>query len=247
MTAGPIAWRPVDFIPILAQLEANGRQSRELLRDARLVLCLGNHALLTLLLQPARASARLLAAVTTAREAEAAVAAGQPTMLVISDVLEQGDGIETAISLKARHPDLRVLLLLHREHRLHAIRRAIEADCDGLLLESSFGSGALLAALHVVSGGGIFIDRPLRRDYRRGRERGGPQQALSPRELDVLTLVAEGETNAQIGQALFLSPDTVKTHLGNLLAKLPARGRAHAAVLGVCWGLIDWPEGKHCR
>jgi DNA-binding NarL/FixJ family response regulator len=189
----------------------------------------------------------VLGALTTAREAAAAVAAEKPDMLVISDVLEQGDGIETAIGLKAQHPELRVLLLLNREHRLHAIRRAIDADCDGLVLESSFGSGALLAALHVVSGGGIFIDRPLRQEYRLGHERGGPRRALSARELEVLSLVAGGETNAEIGKALYLSPDTVKTHLGNLLDKLPARDRTHAAVLGLRWGLIDWPEGETCR
>jgi DNA-binding NarL/FixJ family response regulator len=247
MAAGPHPLRPVDFTPMLAQLEANAARSRDLLRDARLVLCLGNRALLTLLAQQARPSARVLAAVTTAQEGSAAVATEKPDMLVIGDVLEQGDGIETAISLKARYPDLRVLLLLNREHRLHAIRRAIEGDCDGLVLESSFGSGALLAALHVVSGGGIYIDGPLRREFRRGHERGGPRQSLSERELQVLALVAAGETNAEIGRALFLSAETVKTHLGNLLDKLPARDRTHAAVLGLRWGLIDWPEPKPCR
>ena len=151
------------------------------------------------------------------------------------------------IALKARNPDLRVLLLINRQHRLHALRRAIAGDCDGVVLESSFGSGALLAALHVVSGGGIYIDKPLRREFRRGHERGGPRQVLSERELQVLSLVAAGETNGEIGQTLFLSPDTVKTHLSNLLDKLPARDRTHAAVLGLRWGLIDWPEAEPCR
>lgn len=232
----------MDFAPLLAQLESNARQSRDLLRDARLVLCLGNRALLTLLAPQARPAAVLLAAVTTAREATAVVTAEKPSMLVISDVLEQGDGIETAISLKAEHPDLRVLLLLNREHRRHAIRRAIDGDCDGLVLESSFGSGALIAALGVVSGGGIYIDRALRRDYRRGHEGAGPRQPLSEREFQVLALVAAGVTNAEIGKALFLAPDTVKCHISSLLGKLPARDRTHAAVLGLRWGLIDWPE-----
>ncbi|MCP9888365.1 response regulator transcription factor [Cyanobium sp. ATX 6A2] len=237
----------MDFTPLLAELEANAHRSRELLRGTRLVLCLGNRALLTLLAQQARPSARVLAANTTAQEAVAAVASDKPDMLLISDVLEEGDGIETAIALKARNPDLRVLLLINRQHRLHALRRAIAGDCDGLVLESSFGSGALLAALHVVSGGGIYVDKPLRREFRRGHERGGPRQVLSERELQVLSLVAAGETNGEIGGKLFLSPDTVKTHLSNLLDKLPARDRTHAAVLGLRWGLIDWPEAEPCR
>jgi DNA-binding NarL/FixJ family response regulator len=237
----------MDFTPLLKQLQANAERSRDLVRDARLVLSLGNRAMLTLLANQAMPSARVLGAVTTAREACAAVGRERPTMLMISDVLEEGQGIETAIEIKGRHPELRVLLLIHQEHRRHAIRRAIQGDIDGLVLESSFGSGALLAALHVVSGGGIYIDRPLRREFRRGHEQGGPRQPLSERELQVLALVAAGETNAEIGKALFLSADTVKTHLGNLLDKLPARDRTHAAVLGLRWGLIDWPEEEPCR
>jgi len=237
----------VDLTPILAQFQANASHSRELLRDTRMVLCLGNRAMLTLLAGQAMPSARVLGAFTAAREACAAVERERPALLVISDVLEEGDGIETAVSLKSRHPELHVLLLLHQEHRLHAIRRAIEGDCDGLVLESSFGSGALLAALQVVSGGGIFIDRPLRREFRRGHETGGPLQPLSARELEVLSLVANGRKNTEIGRALFLSAETVKTHLGKVLEKLPARDRTHAAVLGLRWGLIDWPEVEHCR
>lgn len=237
----------MDFTPLLKQFEINAERSRELIRDSRLVLCLGNRALLTLLAGQAMASARVLGAVTTAREARAAVERERPAMLVISDVLEGGQGIETAIELKACKPELRVLLLIHQEHRLHAIRRAIEGDIDGLVLESSFGTGALLAALHVVSGGGIYIDRPLRGEFRRGHEQGGPRQPLSERELQVLALAAAGETNAEIGRALFLSADTVKTHIGNLLDKLPARDRTHAAVLGLRWGLIDWPEAEPYR
>lgn len=237
----------MDFSPILEELEANAKRSRELLRGRRLVFCLGNRALLTLLAQQARSSARVLAANTTAQEASAAVASEKPDMLMIGDLLEQGDGIETAIALKAQNPELRVLLLINRQHRLHALRRAIDAFCDGLVLESSFGSGALLAALHVVSGGGIYVDKPLRPEFRRGHEQGGPRQSLSERELQVLTLVAAGETNSEIGERLFLAPDTVKTHLSNLLDKLPARDRTHAAVLGLRWGLIDWPEAEACR
>ena len=237
----------MDFTPILEELEANAQLGREMLRDARLVFCMGNRALLALLAQQARASGRVLAANTTAREACAAVASEKPDVLVISDGLEQGDGIETAIALKARNPELRVLLLINREHRLHALRQAIDGDCDGLVLESSFGSGALLAALRVVSGGGIFVDKPLRREFRRGHEHGGPRQSLTAREVEVLGLVAAGETNGEIGRRLFLAADTVKTHLSNLLDKLPARDRTHAAVLGLRWGLIDWPETEACR
>jgi DNA-binding CsgD family transcriptional regulator len=62
---------------------------------------------------------------------------------------------------------------------------------------------------------------------------------LSGREQQVLELTAEGLTNAEIGKALFVSEETVKSHLRNLLAKLQARSRAHAVALGFRHGLIS--------
>lgn len=234
----------MDLTPLLEELQANNARSRALIRDARLVLSLGNRAMLALLAGQAMPTARVLGAVTTARETTAAVARERPTMVVISDHLEEGNGIDTALALKAQRPELRVLLLIHHEQRVHAIRRALEADLDGLVLESSFGTGALKQALHSVSGGGIYVDPPLRGEFRRGHERGGPIEPLSQRELEVLSLVAAGETNAEIGKALFLSADTVKSHLSRVLGKLPARDRTHAAVLALRWGLIDWPDAE---
>lgn len=237
----------LDLTPLLGELRANNARSRDLIRDARLVLGLGNRAMLALLAGQAMPTARVLGAVTTARETIAAVARERPTMLLISDHLEEGEGIDTALALKASSPELRVLLLIHHKHRTHAIRRALQVDLDGVVLESSFGSGALRQALHSVSGGGIYIDPALRAEFRRGYDQGGPTEPLSQRELEVLTRVATGDSNAEIGKALFLSADTVKSHLTRVLGKLPARDRTHAAVLALRWGLIDWPDAEQRR
>jgi DNA-binding NarL/FixJ family response regulator len=70
---------------------------------------------------------------------------------------------------------------------------------------------------------------------------------LSPRELEVLALVAQGKGNIQIGEHLFVSVDTVKTHLSHVMRKLQANDRTHAAVLGLRWGLIDWPPTEVSR
>jgi DNA-binding NarL/FixJ family response regulator len=64
-------------------------------------------------------------------------------------------------------------------------------------------------------------------------------QAPTPRELDVLRLVAEGYSNKQIAASLVLAEDTVKSHVRSLLVKLQARNRAHAVALGLDRGLID--------
>ncbi|MBM5802467.1 MAG: response regulator transcription factor [Cyanobacteria bacterium K_DeepCast_35m_m2_023] len=65
---------------------------------------------------------------------------------------------------------------------------------------------------------------------------------LSPREREVLSLLAQGQNNADIAAALVIALDTVKTHVRNLLLKLGARGRTHAAVLAIERGLVDWPQ-----
>ena len=99
-----------------------------------------------------------------------------------------------------------------------------------------------MAALNAISGGGVYIDRSLTELFRRGPGDGGPLEPLTGRERQVLSLVAAGDTNIEIGQRLFISPDTAKTHLRSLCRKLQARDRTHAAVLGLRWGLIGWPE-----
>lgn len=66
-----------------------------------------------------------------------------------------------------------------------------------------------------------------------------PPQELSPRELEVLRLMAEGRTNVEIAEQLILSPTTVKTHVQNILQKLGVSDRTQAAVCAVRWGLIQ--------
>ena len=132
-------------------------------------------------------------------------------------------------------------MLITQEHRQSEIQAAIEAGCDGLLVESRIGLGSAMAALHAISGGGVYVDRSLTELFRRGPGEGGPLEPLTGRELQVLSLVAQGDTNVEIVERLFISADTAKTHLRSLCRKLQARDRTHAAVLGLRWGLIDWP------
>jgi DNA-binding NarL/FixJ family response regulator len=233
----------VDYTPLLDAIRERSRQSARLLRDARLVLCLGNRVALTAYIGHSLDGAtRVVGAATTAAEGMALVERHAPTLVVVSDVLEQGDGISLVAAIKTRWPDLQTLLLVSREQRLQRIQTAIAAGCEGVVSAARFGQGAGLAALQAVSGGGVYIDRTLHDAVRRAAGGRGPSEPLTQREREVLTLVARGTSNSAIGQALYISQDTVKTHLSHVMRKLSARDRTHAAVLGVCWDLIDWPE-----
>ena len=233
----------MDFTPKLEQIRRNTSQINNLLRDARLVACLGNRALLCFFVGSLVGQEHLVGAATCEAAGLELVERYRPSMVFLSDTLEQGSGVSLLQQLKQRWPSLHTLLLITQEHRQAPIQAAIEAGCDGLLVESRLGLGSALAALHAISGGGVYVDRSLTELFRRGHGDGGPLEPLSARERQVLSLVAQGDSNVEIGQQLFITADTAKTHLRSLCRKLQARDRTHAAVLGLRWGLIDWPEG----
>ena len=237
----------MDFTPKLEQLRRNTGQIHNLLREARLVTCLGNRALLSLFVGALVDRDQLVGAATCEAAGLALVERHQPSMVFLSDTLEQGSGVALVQEIKQRWPTIHTLLLVTQEHRQAAIQRAIAAGCDGLLVESRLGLGSAMAALHAISGGGVYVDRSLTELFRQGPAGPGPLEALSERERVVLTLVARGDSNGEIGQQLFVTPDTVKTHLRHLSRKLQARDRTHAAVLGLRWGLIDWPDHEDPR
>ncbi len=232
----------MNYTPLLPQLQSYQIESQCLLRQARMVLCLGDRALLCLLTAQAMESASVLAAVTTAEECRAALQRHGPTLLLLSDQLERGSAITLVEEIKSQQPQIHVFLLVGQTVRRHAIERAFKAHCDGVVLQSRLGTGTMAAALRAVSGGGIYIDRSLREAFHRCPDGRGPMEPLTTRECQVLQHVALGESNQEIGQALYLSADTVKTHLARILRKMPARDRTHAALRGVRWGLIDWPD-----
>ncbi len=237
----------MDFTPKLEQIRGNTHQINNLLRDARLVVCLGNRALLSLFVGGLCHQQQLVGAATCEAAGLALVEQQQPTMVFLSDHLEQGSGVALVQQIKRRWPAMHTLLLITQEQHQAAIQSAIDAGCDGLLVESRLGLGSAMAALHAISGGGVYIDRSLTELFRRGPGGPGPLEPLSERERQVLTLVARGDSNTEIGQQLFISADTAKTHLRHLSRKLQARDRTHAAVLGLRWGLIDWPDADDPR
>lgn len=232
----------MNYAPLLKQISSNGQESLALLNGVKLLLCMGDPALLSLLATRALQTAHVMGAVTSAREAMALLKHDQPQLVMLSDRLAEGDGIQLMGEIKRRWPHIRVVLLIAMEHRHLAIREAVATGCDGLVLQSRLGTGSMLAALQTVSRGAVYIDRPLRSGFRQEAGGEGPLQPITERERQVLQAAAAGSSNPQIGRALFLAPDTVKTHLSNLLRKLPARDRTHAVVLGLRWGLIDWPD-----
>ena len=232
----------MNYTALITALRQRGRQTTSLLQGRRLVLCIGSRVSLAAFLAGGLMEDAVVGAATTAAEGLELVEQHAPDLLVVGDVLEQGNGIDLLVTLKARHPRLAVVLLVGREQRWARLQQAIAAGCQGLVAESRFGQGGGLAAVQAVCCGGVYVDQTLRRVVQGIPRNQQPLEPLTARELEVLTLVAQGRGNGEIASRLYVSLDTVKTHLQRVVRKLPARDRTHAAVLGVCWGLIRWPD-----
>lgn len=229
----------MNFAPLLDRIASYDHQIQALLQRRRLLLCMGDPAVLTLMAARCSQCSQLVGAVTTAAEARALTEREAPSLVVLSDQLGEGDAYALLDWLLGSKKPIQIVLMISQTHRRQAIHRAIRNGCDALVLQTRFGSGALLTALQALSQGGIYVDRALHPTMRNLPGRPGPLHPLTEREREVLQALASGASNQEVGEQLYLAADTVKTHLAIILRKLPARNRTHAAVQGLRWGLID--------
>ncbi len=166
------------------------------------------------------------------------VAAWSPDV-VLQDLLLPGgiDGIETTRRLLARWPDMKVVALtaLVDEARMMAVLRAgalgyVRKDAE---------PEVLLAAVRRVATGKPYIDPGVGRQLVHAAS--DPDE-LTAREVDVLRQLAMGRSNKEIGASLGIGDETVKTHVGHVLAKLHVDNRAQAIVQALKRGLISLEE-----
>ena len=236
----------VDYSTRISSMRRQFEGCDALLRDARVVACMGNRLALNLLVSATRQGQQLIGAATTEAEASQLLQKLQPDVLFGTDQLEQGCPVALLQLAKRCNPPVRAVIIVTQPQRQQRIQRLIEAGCDGLCLESSLGMGTVEAALTAVCGGGIYIERSLGELFL-AHYPGAKAAALAPltaREAEVLQLAAAGYTNLEIGAQLYITLETVKGHMRNILQKLQARDRTHAAVQGLRLGFVDWPEPR---
>lgn len=153
----------------------------------------------------------------------AAVEADLPD-LVITDVRMpptlSDDGVRAAITLRERFPGLPILLLSQHIETTHSVALAASGGFGYLLKDRVLEVDDFLEALTRVARGGSALDPEVVAALVRQNRRDDPLALLSPRELDVLALMAEGRSNATIASALVLTERTVESHIRSLMSKL---------------------------
>ena len=165
------------------------------------------------------------AVVGTAEDGHTAVAAAQqlkPDIVVLDIDMPRLNGIEAARAIAAALPDTKVLML-SMKHEPQYIHRALQAGARGYLLKDSAGAelGPAIRALHARRRylSEKISDRVLS-DYLADRVADSPLDRLSPRERNILQLLAEGHSNAEAAKVLAISVKTVETYRGRLMDKL---------------------------
>ena len=151
----------------------------------------------------------------SADEALIALRQVSPDLALLDVGLRQGSGIELVSSLLAQSPGLRVLMFSMYDNPEY-VQRALEAGASGYVLKDA-SVEALLTAIEAVMAGGTYLSPGLTRRMFRAQ---APKPLLSPRESEILSSLARGETSKDIARRLGLSVRTVETHRQNIKRKL---------------------------
>lgn len=190
---------------------------------------------------------RVVGEAATGREAVRLALRTRPDVVLLDITMPDLDGIETLKEIHRHLPQVRgVILTMHEDRDLFF--QALQVGAMGYVLKGGT-SEELLTALRVVQRGEVYLSPRMATvlvQYvrQRGLLPGGdggeprPEEVLSPREIEVLTLLAQGRTNQEIAATLTLSPSTVQTYRSRILEKLGAQTWADLVKYAVRHGLI---------
>jgi DNA-binding NarL/FixJ family response regulator len=167
----------------------------------------------------------------TAERALARVSATRPDVAVLDVRLPDGDGVEVCREVRSRHPDVACIMLTSFADD-EAVYAAILAGASGYVLKQVRGDDLVDGIRRVANGESLLDPAVTTRVLERLRSQQVEEDelsALTDQERKILDLIAEGLTNRQIGEQLFLAEKTVKNYVSNLLSKLGMSRRTEAA------------------
>ena len=151
----------------------------------------------------------------------------RPDLVLMDIVMPSKDGIAATSAIKAELPEVKILILTTFSST-DDIARALRAGADGALLKSSDYAEVVTAIRRVADG-----EKFMTHEVRKMLEESPPLPELTERQLDVITSMARGLTNADIARQLGITADGVKFHITSILAKLDAANRSEAIAIAI--------------
>ena len=171
-----------------------------------------------------------------------------PDVIVMDLSMPKCTGLEATQALQTELPQINILVLTVSEKEADLFA-AMKFGAKGYILKNTEPEELVLAILHIARGGVIVspaMATKLLGEFKDFEHVSGPQPVkeansnLTPREKDILQLLAQGATNKKIASSLFISENTVKTHLRNIMDKLHLANRSQAAAYAVSRGLVQF-------
>ena len=218
---------------------------RVMIADDHLIMREGLRALLE-----SHEGIEVIGEATNGQEAIDQVAALKPDIVLMDISMPVMNGLEATRAIKKASPEVKILILTMHEGEAYFFN-ILEAGASGYFIKGGSASD-LVTALQVVHNGNVFLypsmAKKLLVDYLQRADAGIDKEnlnGLTPREQEVLKLVAEGYNNQEIGTQLSLSPATVQTHRSNIMGKLNLHRRTELTKYAIKHGLISLDERLH--
>ena len=205
-------------------------------QDLIRVLTVDDHALIRegiAALIADQADMRLVAEASNGREAIEQFRLHRPDVTLMDLLMPEMNGIDALIAIRSESPDARIIVLTTYTGDV-LCQRAIRAGAQAYILKGNVRKD-LLDTIRAVRAGKKFIHAEVATELAIH----ATDDALSEREIEVLSLIAAGKSNKLIADHLKISEDTVKGHIKRILSKLRANDRTHAVTVGLKRGIIE--------
>ena len=203
------------------------------------VLLVDDHAVLRgglRLLLDAEADIEVVGEAATAQEALRALARTAPDIVLLDVSMPGMGGLEGAERIRERQPATRIVVLSTHDSP-DDVRNAFLAGADGYVVTTA-ADDELVRAIRTVGRGGRYLHPSASAERAGRRDASGPVEALSPREREVLRLLALGHTNHEVATQLVVSVRTVESHRAHVMGKLNATTRAELVRAALDAGLL---------
>jgi two-component system NarL family response regulator len=169
-----------------------------------------------------------------------------PDVILMDINMPGADGVEATRQVLSRRPDQAVIILTMFREDEHVFQ-AINVGARGYVLKDADSMDVTRAIRSVAAGGSVLDATMTSKVFQQFKqmslmaEKHNPE-GLTARELEILTLIARGASNREIGEKLFLSEKTIKNYITAIFQKLQTNDRTHAAVYAIQRGLISQPQ-----